>query len=212
MMLGVRWVLTITAGIVLCVVHCESFSVSGRMELRCARDAFGISTNMQNRAPGSACIRLRMEQGNNERGWLHHFVSHAFHHQLDHVRHHFFQRKNESEPMPSNSTLDAELGDQEQNLSTTLSALEYDDNLELYASSLIMNEEQMQAKIASLEDQWQQDESNEMVEDSRTADNPRLRDFLEMLYTQSCERDVERTLREDEERRLWGDEGPPSPP
>ena len=118
----------------------------------------------------------------------------------------------ESESMPSNSTLDAELGDQEQNLSTTLSALKYDDNLELYASSLIMNEEQMQAKIASLEDQWQQDESNEMVEDSRTADNPRLRDFLEMLYTQSCERDVERTLREDEERRLWGDEGPPSPP
>ena len=191
--------LTITAGILFCVIPCETFSVSGNMKLRVARDALGILAKGSNGAPFSGCIRLRMEQGNHERGWLHHFVSHAFYHQRGHVRHQFFHMNTESESMPSNSTLEAEscdqvhfkiqfvywnwICDQGKEMPTTLSASKYYNNIGLYASPLTLAEEQIQAKIGSLEDQWQQDECDEMVEDIRN--KTRLRDFLEILYTQS---------------------------
>ena len=52
--------LTITAGILFCVIPCETFSVSGNMKLRVARDALGILAKGSNGAPFSGCIRLRI--------------------------------------------------------------------------------------------------------------------------------------------------------
>ena len=46
---------------------------------------------------------------------------------------------------------------------------------------------------------------NDPIADSRTAYNPKLKVFLEQLFTFSCDPQLEKKLEEEEEKRLWED-------